>query len=156
MKQMQATRLAPDSTGPSHIRRILCVDDELDTIDLLELILTHHTPPFAVTKANSSEEALKILHTCSTDTLPDLILLDIKMPGTDGFTLCEDLKQNPKYVKYRDIPIFIISALAFPHDIEKGFACGAHDYILKPWSNADLVQRIVDYFSLRKKVEGNS
>ena len=61
------------------------------------------------------------------------------MPGVDGITYCKLLNENPLY---SDIPIILISALCFENDIEKGLAAGAKDYILKPWSNMDLVERI--------------
>ncbi len=115
--------------------RILAVDDERDAVDLLELILTREN--YLVDKAYTARDALKILD--SGPQIPDLILLDIKMPGIDGFTFCQDLKKHPEYQK---VPIIILSALTFPNDVKRGYECGAIDYILKPWSNQDLVQRI--------------
>ena len=115
--------------------QILAVDDERDAVDLLELILSREN--YLVDKAYTARDALKILE--SGSKMPDLILLDIKMPGIDGFTFCHDLKKHPEY---QHIPIIILSALTFPDDVKRGYECGAVDYILKPWSNQDLVQRI--------------
>ena len=50
--------------------------------------------------------------------------------------------------KYQHIPIIILSALTFPDDIKRGYECGAIDYILKPWSNEDLIKRIEYYLSI--------
>lgn len=115
--------------------RILAIDDEKDAVDLLELILAREN--YLVDKAYTANDAIKILE--SGKSLPDLILLDIKMPGTDGFTFCQKLKKHPKY---RHIPVIMLSALTFPDDIRRGYESGAIDYILKPWSNEDLVRRI--------------
>ncbi len=122
------------------VLRILAVDDEKDAVDLLELILTREN--YLVDKAYTAKDAIKVLE---SGTIPDLILLDIKMPGTDGFTFCQELK---KHQKYKDIPIIILSALTFPNDVRRGYESGAKDYILKPWSNQDLVKRIGHQLSI--------
>lgn len=114
--------------------RILAIDDEKDAVDLLELILTREN--YLVDKAYTANDATKILE---SGLIPDLILLDVKMPGTDGFTFCQELK---KHRKYKDIPVIILSALTFPDDVRRGYESGAIDYILKPWSNQNLVKRI--------------
>ena len=135
---MQITKETNNPHG-RHIFRVLVVDDETDAVDLLELILTTQRDNCIVHKAYTANEALKILE--SNPVLPDLILMDVKMPGKDGFTLTKQLKNHSKY---KQIPIILLSALTFPDDIKKGYESGASDYILKPWSNQDLVERI-DY-----------
>ena len=122
------------------VLRILAVDDEKDAVDLLELILTREN--YLVDKAYTANDAIKVLE---QGIIPDLILLDIKMPGTDGFTFCQELKKNQKY---KDIPVIILSALTFPDDVRRGYESGAKDYILKPWSNQDLVKRIGTQLSM--------
>ena len=122
------------------VLRILAVDDEKDAVDLLELILTREN--YLVDKAYTANDAIKVLE---QGIIPDLILLDIKMPGTDGFTFCQELKKDQKY---KDIPVIILSALTFPDDVRRGYESGAKDYILKPWSNQDLVKRIGTQLSM--------
>ena len=117
------------------VSRILIVDDERDAVELLELILKREN--HEIKKAYSAHDAIKILE--SGTPLPDLILLDIKMPGADGYTFCHEIKSNKHF---QHIPVIILSALTFPDDVKRGYECGAVDYILKPWNNTDLVQRI--------------
>ncbi|MHA1967048.1 MAG: response regulator [Candidatus Hodarchaeales archaeon] len=115
--------------------RILVIDDERDAVELLELILSQEG--YIVDKSFTAKEATEILE--SYQKLPDLILLDVKMPGKNGIKLCQELKRDEKF---KSIPIIILSALIFPKDVEKGLECGAIDYISKPWSNDDLISRI--------------
>ncbi|MFX0207307.1 MAG: PleD family two-component system response regulator [Candidatus Hodarchaeota archaeon] len=124
-----------------HVSRILIVDDERDAVELLELILKREN--HEIEKAYTAHDALEMLE--SGIPLPDLILLDIKMPGTDGFTFCHQIKKNKKY---QHIPIIILSALTFPDDIKRGYECGATDYVLKPWNNEDLIKRIKHRLSI--------
>ena len=119
----------------SKVHRILVIDDERDAVELLELILTNEE--YIVDKSYTANEAMKILK--SYQKLPDLILLDVKMPGKNGITLCQELKKN-KVIK--NIPIIMLSALTFPKDVENGLAVGANDYISKPWSHDDLISRV--------------
>lgn len=114
---------------------ILIVEDERDIADLLTLVLTKEG--YIVEKSFTANEANRILE--SALNLPDLILLDIKMPGLNGIDFCQKLKQSEKHCH---IPIIMISALVLPKDIELGYACGAIDYIVKPWNNDDLLSRI--------------
>ncbi len=123
--------------GPikSKTHRILVIDDERDAVELLELILS--SEGYNIDKSYTANEAMKILK--SYQKLPDLILLDVKMPGKNGITLCQELKRNKEF---KNIPIIMLSALTFPKDVKNGLAVGATDYISKPWSNDDLVSRV--------------
>lgn len=130
---MTSKAITKNKNDPKQL--ILAIDDERDCTELLELILTQQE--FLVVKAFNAREAIKFLD--ETETLPNLILLDIKMPDIDGLTFCQKLKNN---ARYENIPVIILSALTFPEDIERGYQCGAVDYILKPFSNEDLIRRI--------------
>jgi DNA-binding response OmpR family regulator len=70
---------------------------------------------------------------------PDLYVLDVRMPGMDGFELCRALRDDP-VTGYA--PIIMLTARAQPADIERGLACGADDYIVKPFSLRALVSRV--------------
>jgi len=121
-------------------RSILIVDDEFDTLELLELLLSKEK--FKVYTATTVKDAVRILEQKKNNggSLPNLVLLDIKMPGTSGYDFCEFIKNDPVY---KNIPIAFISALTLPKDVERGYACGADDFIKKPWSsNDELLLRI--------------
>ena len=104
--------------------KILIVDDINENIVIIQNIFKNE---YEVIPATNGEEALLILNT----TVLDIILLDIMMPGIDGFEVCQKIKSNPKT---KDIPIIFISALSEEKDILKGFELGASDYINKPIS----------------------
>ena len=70
---------------------------------------------------------------------PDLVLLDVMMPGMTGLQICEELRSH---VATRDLPVVLITARARAVDIEIGYEAGADDYIVKPFSPRDLVARI--------------
>jgi len=104
---------------------ILVVDDTPDNIDVLSGILR---PDYKVKAALNGDKALKI---AETEPQPDIILLDIMMPGMDGYEVCNKLKSNPATAK---IPIIFVTAKTEVEDEQKGFELGAVDYITKPVS----------------------
>jgi CheY-like chemotaxis protein len=107
---------------------ILLVDDEKMNLKILETILRRGGYEFFETE--SGEEALKILEKENID----LILLDLMMPGMDGYQTLERIKQNPST---DFIPVIIASALKESIDVEKGLELGANDYFTKPLSDDD-------------------
>ncbi len=117
------------------IPHVLIIDDEVDAVELLSLILSKNG--FTTERTYKADEARILLE--KTKRLPDVIVLDVKLPGTDGITFCKELQSTPRY---SEIPVILVSAMCFENDIDQGFAAGAKDYILKPWSNLDLVERI--------------
>ncbi len=113
---------------------ILVVDDTPDNIDVLGSILRSD---YDVKAALNGEKALRI---ANTEPKPDMILLDIMMPGMDGFEVCRRLKADPATSQ---IPVIFITAKDEVADEERGFALGAVDYITKPIS-PPIVQARVD------------
>jgi len=111
---------------------ILIVDDEPANLYLLEELLIDYN----VVSANSGNEMFKALE----EKFPDLILLDIMMPGIDGLMLANQLKDSDKY---REIPVIFISAKNSGKDVAEGLNIGADDYIKKPFDNAELLARIL-------------
>ena len=73
------------------------------------------------------------------DAAPDLVLLDVMMPGRDGFAVCRTLKQHPRWAA---VPVILLSAKGQESDRERGLALGAADFLTKPYSPADLLQRV--------------
>lgn len=112
---------------------ILVVDDIVDNLTLMSALLTD---TYKIKAANSGTKALKYLH---SDAKPDLILLDIMMPGLSGYDVIRELKSNPKT---RDIPVIFLTAMNAPEDEKKGLELGAVDYITKPISPPILFARI--------------
>ncbi len=120
---------------------ILLVDDNPISIRMASHLLSEKAD-YNVSVATSGEEALEIVPLIS----PDLILLDIMMPGLDGYEICRQLKSEPSY---QDIPIIFMSALQDSFDVVKGFEAGAVDYIRKPIQPEEFLARIQTHIRLR-------
>jgi DNA-binding response OmpR family regulator/anti-sigma regulatory factor (Ser/Thr protein kinase) len=112
---------------------ILVVDDTPDNLTLMFGLLKGH---YSVKGANNGERALKIVR---SDSPPDLILLDIMMPGLSGYDVCRELKADPAT---NDIPIIFLTAMSDMEDERQGLEMGAVDYITKPVSPPILLARI--------------
>jgi len=123
-------------------KRILIVDDKPDNLRLLINILP--TQIYIVHPASSGEAALRFLQT----SLPDLILLDIMMPGLDGYQVCNILKENQRT---NTIPVIFISAGDQMTDKAKAFARGGIDYITKPFQPEEVLMRINAHLALRNQ-----
>ena len=109
---------------------ILVVDDEIEIADLIELYLKHEG--YTVYKCYSSEKALKIIKQRNID----LAILDIMMPGIDGFTLCQTIRKEYNF------PIIMVTAKITDADKIKGLNIGADDYITKPFMPLELLARV--------------
>ncbi len=114
-------------------KTILVVDDTPANIQLLSGILRGK---YKVKAATGNEKALKI---ANGDPAPDLILLDVIMPDTDGYQVCRSLKDNPSTAA---IPVIFISGNLDETERSKGKAAGAVDYLGKPVDPDDLLARI--------------
>ena len=111
------------------MKRILVVDDEKDVREMLKEYL--QMEEYLVDMAGSGEEALKEI-----GKQPDLILLDVNMPGMDGYTLCERIRGQIS------CPILFLTARTEERDRVNGFKAGGDDYILKPFSVEELIARV--------------
>jgi class 3 adenylate cyclase/ActR/RegA family two-component response regulator len=114
-------------------KKILAVDDDFDNVELLRIYL--QLAGYQVTTARSGEEALQKV---ARDP-PDLILLDIVMPGLDGYQVCAQLKED-KATQF--IPIVMITALQEKEDRVKGIEAGADDFLSKPFDEHELMARV--------------
>jgi len=112
---------------------ILAVDDDIDILDLVQMSLT--ADGFDVVTASNGPEALEQARAHS----PDLILLDLMMPGMGGFEVMEKLKADPQT---RTIPVIMLTARAQTHEKVQGLNAGADDYITKPFDLKELTARI--------------
>ena len=114
-------------------QKILIVDDQQEILELLEA--TFIAGDYEILLAKNGTEALEIVR----QQMPDLILLDVMMPETNGFEICRQLKSNPDT---EHIIIVLISSLGQKRDIEIGSSAGADAYITKPFSPIALINRI--------------
>jgi len=119
---------------------ILIVDDTPENLRLLSTFLINEG--YTVRKALNGQMALTAVETLP----PDLILLDIMMPGMDGYIVCEKLKCNPKN---REIPVIFLSALNAPFDKVKAFSIGGVDYITKPFQFEEVLLRVQNQLALK-------
>ncbi len=122
-------------------KTILVIDDSPENIDVLWGALNGD---YRVRAAVSGEKALAI---ATTEPYPDLILLDIMMPGMDGYEVCRRLKAD---VRVRHVPVIFVTALGEVEDEAKGFAVGAVDYITKPISPMILKARVRIHLELEE------
>ncbi len=121
---------------------ILIVDDVSKNIQILGNILSRED--YQIAYAKNGEQALKIAFQQEFD----LILLDIMMPGMDGYEVCIKLKKNEST---KDIPIIFLTAKADMESIVKGFEIGGQDYITKPFNSAELLSRVRTHILLQKQ-----
>jgi len=119
---------------------ILLVDDTPRNLQVLGNILKKQTYHLAV--ATHGQEALERVK----EVYPDLILLDIMMPGLSGFDVCEALKKDEST---RDIPVIFLTAKTETEDIVRGFELGAVDYITKPFNGTELLARVKTHLTLK-------
>jgi diguanylate cyclase (GGDEF)-like protein len=122
--------------------RILIVDDIPDNIRLLSRMLADEG--HLISAATNGRQALKIAESCA----PDLILLDVMMPGMDGYRACAALKANPQLAA---IPVIFITALADAEDETRGLALGAVDYIVKPFNEVIVKLRVRTHLELKRQ-----
>lgn len=127
---------APSSKKPS----ILLVDDTPTNLEILVQVFDKQG--YEVFVATDGESALEQV----PSTKPDLILLDVMMPGLDGFETCQRLKANPSTA---DIPVIFMTALAETNDKVKGFQTGAVDYVTKPIQHEEVLARVNTHLNLR-------
>ena len=123
---------------------ILVVDDTPENIDVLAGLLSEE---YAVKVAMSGEKALEL---ANQEPIPDLILLDVMMPGMDGYEVCRLLKGNPATA---NIPVIFLTAKDETEDETKGLGLGAADYILKPVSPPILEARVKTHLTLKANME---
>ena len=120
---------------------LLVVDDDLLARQTMEALLTREG--YEVRLAPNGETGLMV----AGEDPPELILLDIRLPDTDGFRVCELLKGDQKT---RDIPVILISGLDDVLDKVKGFAAGGVDYITKPFQAEEMLARVETHLTLRR------
>ena len=122
-------------------KRILVVDDEPNMVAAVEAVLKGKS--YNVVTASDGEEGLRKV----AEEKPDLIILDVIMPGKHGFQVCKELKTDPKYESFSRIPVLMLTV--FPDEREKmhlsmreGMTMEAENYIQKPFDPDELLERV--------------
>ena len=112
-------------------RKILVVDDDLTFLGLVDWVLTHEG--YEILKASDGQEGLRLLFSAR----PDLVLLDVVMPGMDGWQLCQRIREAT------DVPVIMLTGKQQAEkDIVRGLESGADEYLFKPVGNKELVARV--------------
>jgi DNA-binding response OmpR family regulator len=114
-------------------KEILIVDDEPSIVVPIQFLMEQQG--YSVIIAENGHDALDMIY----KYIPDLILLDIMLPGIDGYEVCEIVRLNPKL---RSVKVIFLTAKGREVEIAKGLALGADAYITKPFSNAELVAKV--------------
>lgn len=113
--------------------RILIIEDEPDITEVLKYNLEKHH--YQTSSAGTGEAGLA----AARETLPDLILLDLMLPGMDGLQVCRKLREDPRT---RDLLVIMLTAKGTEADVVVGLTLGADDYVVKPFSTTELMARI--------------
>ncbi|MCD6387994.1 MAG: response regulator [Desulfobulbaceae bacterium] len=121
---------------------ILIIDDQPANLKVLLSFLKQHN--FEVRIAENGDRALQVLDNYQ----PDIILLDVMMPGMDGFETCRRIKANKEIA---GIPVIFMTALDSVEDKVSGFEAGGVDYITKPFQQAEVLARVNTHITLRKQ-----
>lgn len=136
----------------SNKKRILIIDDISENIQIAMNMLKEEDYLFSY--ATNGTSALDIINDESSHF--DLLLLDVMMPGLDGFSVCQKIKENPET---RDIPIIFLTAKTDIDSIREGFSSGGVDYITKPFHAEELQARVkthIDLYSAKKLLQENN
>lgn len=129
----EAEQFVKGATAPC----ILLVEDNANIRNVISLFLVREG--FVVRESDSGEAAFEILETQKVD----LIVLDVMLPTKDGYTICKELKENPKF---RSIPVIFCTAKSQKEDVIKALGVGGVDYITKPFTKSTLVEKILAHF----------
>ena len=119
-------------------KRILLIEDERDMAVMIGLRL--ESAGYYVCTVGDGKEGLE----AARKDMPDLIILDIMLPGMDGYEVCSALKNDEKY---RKIPVVMLTAKAQKDDIKHGMECGADSYMTKPFESKVLLDKIASLMS---------
>jgi DNA-binding response OmpR family regulator len=133
---LAATLPPPIIARGADMKKVLIIEDEPDILDVVRLALV--PDGYQILAATTGEKALEM---AVTDP-PDLILLDIMLPGRSGLDVCQQLKNDPHT---QEIPIIILTARALDSDIQAGYQAGCDEYIVKPFDVLSLAERVREF-----------
>jgi CheY-like chemotaxis protein len=122
--------------------KILIAEDERDIRDLIAFTLRF--AGHEVVAVGNGEEAV----TAARTEMPELILMDVRMPRMTGYEACEKMKADPQT---KDIPVVFLSAKGQESEIRTGLSAGASEYLLKPFAPSELTQRVAELLEEHRK-----
>jgi len=123
--------------------QILIVDDDNLNLTLLCKVISNTRPEYQIKTVSNGEDALSFLQ----NAIPDIIMLDVMMPGISGFEVCERVKKD---ARLKNIPILLITGLDRTEEKIKGFQLGAADYITKPFNSSEAIARIEAHLRIKQ------
>lgn len=115
------------------MKKVLIVDDEPNIVVSLEFLMERHG--YRIRIVTTGDEVIPAVR----EFAPDLILLDVMLPGRTGFEICQELRQDPER---RDVKIIMLTAKGRETEVAKGLALGADAYVTKPFSTKDLLAKV--------------
>ena len=124
--------------------RVLVVDDDIAVVQVVTSVLS--VSGFLVDSALDGRQAIPRMEEFN----PDAVLLDLMMPGRDGFELCRLMRVNPRF---SNTSVVMITGLQDLDARQRGLECGATDFILKPWKPEDLVIRVRNAVALKRSAD---
>ncbi len=122
-------------------KKVLVVDDDVDMTELILDLLKNKYPDWQVDSARDGFTAGKAI----VNLMPDLVILDLMLPGVDGFQVCRQIREEPSFAGMK---VIAITGYDSPGIKEKIIQCGANDYLAKPMDNHDLLQKIQQVLAL--------
>jgi two-component system, OmpR family, phosphate regulon response regulator PhoB len=123
------------------MKKLLMADDESGVRSLVRM--TFESDAYEILEASDGNQALKL----AREHQPDLVLLDVTMPGMSGFDVCRSLKEDPET---QQIKVIMPTARAQQMDMEEGQKSGADDYFTKPFSPVALMKKVEEMFGANK------
>lgn len=118
-------------------RHILVVEDDEQLSEILSYRL--ELEEYTVTVIGDGDESLSFLDEAPPEERPDAILLDVMLPGADGFSILKHLAADDRYA---DVPVILVTGRGLEDDVVRGFELGADDYVVKPFSPSEVVVRL--------------
>jgi excisionase family DNA binding protein len=128
------------------VLRVLIVDDEEDVRNVVSRALRKSLPNAQLIEARDGFEAGKLL----SDSLPDLVILDLKLPGVDGFRVCANIREDKRF---EETKILAVTGQNTPENRKRILDSGADDYLPKPFEVVDLIDRVFDLLAIERKPE---
>lgn len=123
------------------MKKLLMADDESGVRSLVRM--TFESEAYEILEASDGNQALKL----AREHQPDVVLLDVAMPGMSGFDVCRSLKEDPET---QQIKVIMLTARAQQMDMEEGQKSGADDYFTKPFSPVVLMKKVEEIFDANK------